>query len=99
MIKGCQRKIIYLKDTKSAVFEEAYFVLRPDAPQSAHMSESDMVREAGRIVERVAGGTAAGKCACALPPERAARRPFCWFSGGAVTAAVLLAAVYFIFLA
>ena len=31
MIKGCEKKIIYLKDTKSEYFEEAYFVVKPQA--------------------------------------------------------------------
>jgi hypothetical protein len=28
MVRGCQKKIIYLKNTGSEVFEEAYFVVR-----------------------------------------------------------------------
>ena len=28
MIKGCKKKIIYLKNTDSDIFDEAYFVLR-----------------------------------------------------------------------
>ncbi len=49
MIKGCQKKIIHLKNTESPYFEEAYFILRDD--DSAKVSENDMIKEALRIAE------------------------------------------------
>lgn len=49
MIKGCQKKIILLKNTGSDFFEEAYFILKDGAlPSSA--TENDMIREASRII-------------------------------------------------
>lgn len=51
MLKGCQRKIILLRNTGSSIFEEAYFVLKADADTSQTLSEADMVNEARRIVE------------------------------------------------
>ena len=47
MIKGCQKKIVFLKDTESELFEEAYFVLKPTATSKG---EEDIVLEATRIV-------------------------------------------------
>ena len=47
MIKGAQKKMIVVKTAESAVFEEAYFVLRRDSIAE----EEDMVREASRIIE------------------------------------------------
>lgn len=47
MIKGCERRIIYIRDTGSAVFKEAYFVLRDGAPS---VPEQSMVAEAERII-------------------------------------------------
>ena len=47
MIKGCQKKIVFLKDTESELFEEAYFVLKPTAVKRG---EEDIVLEATRIV-------------------------------------------------
>ena len=47
MIKGAQKKMIVIKTSDSAVFEEAYFVLRRERPAV----EADMVREANRIIE------------------------------------------------
>ena len=47
MIKGAQKKMIVVKTSESAVFEEAYFVLR----RESLAQEADMVREASRIIE------------------------------------------------
>ena len=47
MIKGCRKSIIYIKDTKSPLFEEAYLVLRPDA--EGH-GTTDVIKEANKII-------------------------------------------------
>lgn len=49
MLKGCQRKIIVMKNTGSPMFDEAYFVLSENALR-AHASERDMISEANRII-------------------------------------------------
>ena|GEM_PF-1193520 len=49
MLKGTQKKIIHIKDIKSSIFGEAYFVLKADLKES--VTESDMVREAAKIVD------------------------------------------------
>ena len=48
MVRGCQKKIIYLKNTESEVFDEAYFVVSDKNPSV--MKECDMVEEANRIL-------------------------------------------------
>lgn len=48
MVKGCQRRIIQIKDTGSNMFTEAYFVLSDAA---CHREETDMVKEATRLLE------------------------------------------------
>lgn len=50
MVRGCQKKIIYLKNTNSAVFDEAYFVINEKALGS-DVSECDMIKEANRILD------------------------------------------------
>ncbi len=57
MIKGAQKKMIVIKTSDSAVFEEAYFVLR----RERNAVEADMVREANRIIESNGGKKAAGE--------------------------------------
>ena len=49
MVRGCQKKIVYLKSTGSDVFDEAYFVVRDSA--LGGIGECDMVKEANRILE------------------------------------------------
>lgn len=48
MVKGCQRRIIMLRGTGSGMFEEAYFILKPE---KAAASEQLMIMEANRIIE------------------------------------------------
>ena len=50
MVKGCERRIIHLKNTGSEVFEEAYFVLN-DKYHRENKNSLDMVKEANRIIE------------------------------------------------
>lgn len=47
MIKGCHKSIVFLKNTDSEFFDEAYFVLKPNA---VCKKDSDIVLEANKIV-------------------------------------------------
>ena len=49
-MRGYQRRVIFMKNTGSALFDEAYFVMRSEE-MAEGKSESDMVSEAGRIIE------------------------------------------------
>ena len=49
-MRGYQKKVIYMKNTGSSVFEEAYFVLSPDAEKN-NTQKGDMITEANRIIE------------------------------------------------
>ncbi len=48
-MRGCQKKVIYLKNTGSRNFEEAYFVIRDSADGKS--SRSSMIEEARHIIE------------------------------------------------
>ncbi len=48
-MRGYQKKVIYVKNTGSRHFEEAYFVLRPDS-EGAAASYDSMISEANRII-------------------------------------------------
>ncbi len=50
LYKGCQKRMIMLKNTGSEIFDEAYFIIK-DSAQRRGVSETDMVREANRIIE------------------------------------------------
>lgn len=48
MVKGCQKTVIYLKNTGSEYFDEAYFVLTDDIYDC---TDGDLIAEANRIIE------------------------------------------------
>lgn len=48
--KGCQRRMIMIKNPGSDYFEEAYFILKENDKKIPLASESDMIKEANRIV-------------------------------------------------
>ncbi len=48
-MKGYQKKVIYMKNTGSRHFEEAYFVLRSDTERK-NVSCNEMVEEANKII-------------------------------------------------
>ncbi|NLY68432.1 MAG: hypothetical protein GX067_01380 [Clostridiales bacterium] len=50
VMKGCQKRIIVMKNTGSNLFDEAYFILKDSAVRSPSISEQDMVGEAARII-------------------------------------------------
>ncbi len=50
MVKGCERRVVHLKNTDSAMFEEAFFLLK-DEKNEKPPSHGMMVREANRIIE------------------------------------------------
>ncbi len=48
--KGCCKKMIVLKNTGNDLFDEAYFVLNDKNTKSYTASESDMIKEANKII-------------------------------------------------
>jgi hypothetical protein len=48
-VRGYQRKVIFLKDTGSRLFDEAYFVISRKG-EEARVEQSDMIFEANRII-------------------------------------------------
>ena len=59
MIRGCQKRIYYVKNPESNIFDEAYFILRRNIPENTadgeSVTEEDMKREAIRIVLQTEG--------------------------------------------
>ncbi len=48
LYKGCEKRMIKVKNTGSELFEEAYFIL--NNKNSARVSHTDMIKEANRLV-------------------------------------------------
>ena len=49
-MRGCQKKVVYFKNTGSKIFDEAYFVIS-DKPENKRVISDDMIAEANRIIE------------------------------------------------
>ncbi len=54
MLKGCQKKIIHIRNPQSPVFEEAYFVLKSGCEELE--AGDNMIKEAMKIAERTVHG-------------------------------------------
>ena len=54
-MRGYQKKVIFLKNTGSHLFDEAYFVMSREGEEAA-VDQSDMVFEANRIINESLGG-------------------------------------------
>lgn len=50
MLRGAEKRMIVVRTRDSRMFEEAYFVVRPEADREIG-DGSDMLREANRILE------------------------------------------------
>ena len=55
-MRGCQKRVIYLKNTGSRHFEEAYFVIR----SGECTSDKSMIDEANRIISENTDGLRGG---------------------------------------
>lgn len=53
MVRGYQKRVIFVKNTGSRIFDEAYFVLSEREP--CKREKADMIAEANRIIEENEG--------------------------------------------
>ena len=58
-MRGYQKRVVYLKNPGSAIFEEAYFVIKDDL--SYGESEKSIIDEANRIIKENSVSTVRGK--------------------------------------
>lgn len=89
MVRGTQKKVVYLKNTGSAVFDEAFFIVKDEKERG--FSEEDLLREANRIVaEKAMHGRAEEKGGVFLPA-------FLFFLFGMLFSIFVSAAAFFLF--
>lgn len=88
MLKGCSRRVIYLKNTDSTLFDEAYFLLS-SGQANTKTGERDMIREAERIISESAHESA--------PSESKKKRRSFWFCMGGICATALYSLLGVIF--
>lgn len=87
MIRGCQKRIIKIKNTGSGIFDEAYFILRDKPEKKGRPAETDMIKEANRIIRenQLSQPAPEGKY------SRFSIGPLCFLLGAAVCALAFLA--------
>jgi hypothetical protein len=83
MLKGAEKRMIVIRTRESRVFEEAYFVLRRDAPRVE--GEADMLREANRILESSHSGSFPRSLPPSPPLSFGLLRGLVWFGLGLLT--------------
>ena len=84
-MRGYQKKVIYLKDTGSHLFDEAYFVVSRQG-EEAKIEQSDMVYEANRIIKE----SLTDKDLKLRNREKSQKRSFIiFFSLGAISALII----------
>ena len=54
MVRGCQRRVVFVKNTDSKIFSEAYFILSDEACKESR-TDADIIREANRIIDESVG--------------------------------------------
>lgn len=84
MFRGCQKKMIKLKNIGSGVFDEAYFILKDVAAESPYITETDMIKEANRIIGDNSLTKSNRKLSAKFPVV------ILWFAAGAVTCGAVM---------
>lgn len=98
MIKGCKKNVVWIRNTGSEMFDEAYFIVS-DKGFEKKASESDMLTEASRLISEspVAGYFCDGK---ETEPQKKQNvlgiGKAVWFMIGASVTTVLNAVIYYI---
>ncbi len=86
-MRGYQKKVIFLKNTGSHLFDEAYFVMSREGEDAA-IEQSDMVFEANRIIKESLGDKESRSGRERAGEKRTFLIPF--FLGALISAAVTL---------
>lgn len=93
MIRGCQKRIYYVRDPRSPLFAEAYFILKNE--QSVSPGEAEMAAEARRIVENFSlpGSLQPGKRRPPLPPAVCTGQKIGAFIVGAASSSAVIGGI------
>ena len=82
-MRGCQKRVVFLKNTGSPYFEEAYFVVRQEEGRDMGTTE-EMVVEASRIIDENFGRKEK------MEKRTLISHSLCFIIGALITAVVLI---------
>ncbi len=91
-MRGYQKKVIYLKNTGSHLFDEAYFIVSREG-EATGLGQGDMVYEANRIIDESLDGEHGGQRRVRLRAVLRFLLPF--LLGVAISTAVCIIAISF----
>lgn len=95
MIKGCNKRVIVMKDTGHEMIEEAFFILKPEISRGkGGFSEGDIMRQANLILDEKGFNTPLSSIHLNVNSHREKRgwfTPFMWGLVFGITITSLLA--------
>ena len=91
MVKGINRQVIVVRSPDPSLFEQAIFLLRPDAPESCNVTQDELLRQA----QAAARGYSTAHIPGARLRSRLLGRLFWALAGGGAVGLVWLATSFF----
>ena len=93
MVKGINRQVIVVRSPDPSLFEQAIFLLRPDAPESCNVTQDELLRQA----QAAAKGYSTAHIPGARLRSRLLGRLFWALAGGGAVGLVWLVATFVFF--
>jgi len=94
VIKGCNKRVIVMKDTGNAMIEEAIFIIKPGTDKS-FVGEDDIIKHANSILDKRAYDRFSGLSMNVVKPGR--NKSFASFWSGMVIGAIVSAGIILLF--
>lgn len=94
VIKGCNKRVIVMKETGNAMIEEAFFILKPEAGR-AGISEGDIIKQANLILEKSAYDERFSRLSMNVAKNKK-KSNFSSFWSGAVIGAIITAGFFLV---
>jgi len=87
--------MIFIKNTGSELFDEAYFVISERAKRARYVSESDLVKEANRIINEnmITGYITSERKTTGNKKRKGSLYLLLWYLAGAASCGALTAAI------
>ncbi len=93
MIKGCNKRVIVMRETGNAMIEEAFFILKTESSGTG-VTEGDIIRQANRILERSLADEKL--CGLSRSASKYGKGGFTGFFSGVVIGAIVTAGFFLI---
>jgi len=96
MIRGTHKQIVVLQEFENTLFEQAIFILKPDAIRDYKKNPEDVVREARKVVDTYAQRNGITKTKVLSAPRRTQPKKAYVFLSLSIISFLLLAIIFFL---